>query len=54
MRIHTDRFNFSFNHCARVVKMYCHADEQSAREAFQHRFGYWPGDVVWLERYVSE
>lgn len=54
MNISKDRFNFSFNHGARVVKMHCHEDEYAAKVAFQQRFGYWPEDAVWVERYVSE
>ena len=49
-----NRFNFSFVHGARVVKMFCHENEDSAKQAFQARYGYWPEDNVWIERYRSE
>lgn len=51
--IHKNRFNFTFIHGESSVKIYCNATQDDAKESFQRRFGYWPEDAIWVERYAS-
>lgn len=53
MKIHKNRFDFSFNHGDRVVTMVCNESQEKAKEAFQKAYGYWPENAVWVKRYVS-